>query len=198
MWPVWVLTKSGNADGLFQGSPPGWGMPGGPWKNLAPGSPLYCAVCVRRGFRLFTISPLTEMCTKKTYLTLDNFIISPLNHNNFTISPYVQKILIHHYTIYKTKKNCTISSQNHIDTFQSPHHINTSPYHDFTISPRCYKCESTRYNKKRSDKIKMSKYNSNVPIYPYKHSSRDEKTTKQTIHLQKRRHQIFSIIPITK
>ena len=67
---------------------------------------------------------------------LEDFTISPLHHNDFTISTYVRKILIHHHTIWKTKKNhCIISPQNHIDTFQSSYHITTSPYHDFTISP---------------------------------------------------------------
>ena len=50
-------------------------------------------------FFLFAISLWMKMCPKKHYSPLKNFNISPLHHNDFTISPYVQKILIHPYTI---------------------------------------------------------------------------------------------------
>ena len=40
-----------------------------------------------------------EMFPKKTDSPLDNFTISPLHHNDFTISPYVRKILINHYSL---------------------------------------------------------------------------------------------------
>ena len=44
----------------------------------------------------------------------------------------------------------------------------------------------------------MSKDNSNLPINTYKPISIDKEDNTQTILLQKRRHQIFRIIPSTK
>ena len=49
-------------------------------------------------FHHFTIA---GNVSQKDDSPLENFTISPLHHNDFTISPYVQKILIHHYTIGK-------------------------------------------------------------------------------------------------
>ena len=129
--------------------------------------------------------------SQKNWFNIGKFqhiTIKPYWFLHFTIRAKNIDSPLHH--LENEKDHCTISPHNHIDTFQSPYHINTSPYHEFTISPRCYKCESTRYNKKRSDKIKISKYNSNVPINPYKNSSRDEKKIKQIIIFQKRRHQL--------
>ena len=126
------------------------------------------------------ISPLHHLTidgnmSQKNDSPLENFTISPLHH--IMISPFQHTVCsknidspLHH--LVNEKKHCTISTQNHIDTFQSSYHITTSLYHDFTISPRCYKCEPIHYNKKRSDIIKKSKYSSNVSINTYKHSSR--------------------------
>ena len=55
------------------------------------------------------------------------------------------------------------------------HHFTISRFNHFTIPPRCYNYEPMHYNKKISDKIKMSKDNSNLIINPYKHNSRYKK-----------------------
>ena len=146
-------------------------------------------------FYLFTISPLMEMCPQKTRFTIGQFHhINITPYNDITISPNVQKILIHHYAIWKTKKllyHFTPKCYWHIPIIVIYHHFTISWSNNFIISPQCYKCEPMRYNKKRGDKINFSRYNSNVLIDPYKHSIRDKKITKQTIILRKRRHLIF-------
>ena len=107
-------------------------------RTIVPGDKFYSKTIhsnVQIVFRLFTILPLPGMCPKKTDLTLENFNISPLNHNDFTISPYVRKILIHHYTIWKTKKTIapfrpkTILIHSNHPTISTLHHIMISPFH---------------------------------------------------------------------
>ena len=95
----------------------------------------------------FTISPFHHL--RKVVPESD----SPLDH--FTIS------LLHHIIISPFHRMCK-----NIDTFQSSYHITTSEYHDFTISPRCYKCEPMQYNKNRSDKTKNVQRSLDCPYYP--------------------------------
>ena len=85
-------------------------------------------------FHLFTISPLMGIFPPpKSNSPLDNSTISPLHH--ITISQFYhmcKKILIHHYTIWKTK---TKSAPFHPETlFTHPHHPTLSPLHHIMIS----------------------------------------------------------------
>ena len=139
----------------------------------------------------FTIDGNVSANNRFTIRQFHHITITPYNY--FNISPYVRKILIHHNTIWKTKKIApfhpeTILTHSNHPTISPLHHI---MFYNFTILIGWYKCEPIRYNKKRSDIKTISKYNLNFPVDPYKHSSGDIKIIKQTILLQKIRHQPF-------
>ena len=82
-------------------------------------------------FQHFTIDGNVSQKYRSAIGNFHHITIKP--YNKFTISSFVQKILVHHEKIGKRKK-CTISPQNHIDTLQASYHITTSPYNDFRIS----------------------------------------------------------------
>ena len=84
----------------------------------------------------------------------------------FTISPFGKgKKSLHYFT---TRAHW------HILVILPYKHFTVSWFHHFAILPRCYKWEPMNYNRKRNDKVKMSKQNSNLPIDFYKKSSRDK------------------------
>ena len=116
------------------------------------------------------------MCHQKNDSPLDNFTISPLHPIMISLFHHMCKIYWFTITTFgKQKTKWPISPLNNIDTFQSSYHITTSLYHAFTNSLQCYKCEPMCSNKKIGDKIKLLKNNLNLPISPYKHTSRDIK-----------------------
>ena len=94
---------------------------------------LQCANCIFP-FQHFTIDG--NVSPKKRF-SIGNFTISPLHHNGFTIAPYMRKILIHHYTLWKTKNIAPFSPEtilihsNH-STILTLHHIMISKFHHFT------------------------------------------------------------------
>ena len=82
----------------------------------------FCPICH------YTISPSMEMCPKNQFNVGQFHHITITPYNYFTISTYVRKIIMCHYTIWKMKK-----SFHHFTTKPYQHIPIILPYHHFTI-----------------------------------------------------------------
>ena len=138
---------------------------------------------------------------QKIWLTIGKFhpiTITP--YNDFTISPYVRKILIHHYTICKKKslQHFTPKQYWHIPIILTYHHFAISWFHHLIIQPHCYKCEPMQYNKKIRNKTFFSKDNSNVPIIFYRNSIGYTRQSNRQLKCTKEDTKFFTIILILK
>ena len=108
-------------------------------KNILPYHHQWkCAPKLYSSFDHFTIwKKYKNHCTSGIFKSSNYITISP--YHDFTVSPFMPKKLICHWTISpfgkKYKNHCTISPPNQIDLFKSSYHITISSYHDFTISP---------------------------------------------------------------
>ena len=98
--------------------------------SLQQNNSLQRANCISP-FHHLTINSNVSPKKRFTIIQFHHITIRPYNY--FTIcAKYIDSPL---HRLWNKKIHCTISPQNHIDTFQSFYHITTSSYHDFTISP---------------------------------------------------------------
>ena len=141
---------------------------------------------------LFTISPFhcQQKCVPKKGLTIGKFHhINITLYNDFAISPFgKRKKALHHFTP---------KPYWHIPIIHSYHHFTISWFHHFTNSPFNHSNMMLKmwthavYKKEKWWNNFFSRITKISLLIPTSTVVEIKKTTKQTILLQKRRHEIF-------